>query len=565
MASIVPTTPLISKSFDVKSVTVRDYFHGNGETKAQELNVYINPRRQRPDVEDLEKKESIINYLLWNVSFGGLTLRKVPEYEVTEHGKVKFVKKECIDGGHRTRACKEFFANEFSTSSLLDQLKLNGTLYNVGNKYWDDLHENVRKHVLNHNLSLTIYGKDLTNFEAGIVFNWQNKMSSLNDIEQFNSMDLKVSSYIRERSRVLDDNLPKKYEIHLLFKTVAMKGKQFPYGAVIQEADSRLRFQFIMAQLMFWQTSLIDDNNKPISLIEKDAVGTGYTGGSYTWDTINHKFNDESELWEEENSKGALKSISRIKSMDNILTELQKICGCYNTAGGKDKITYSHLKFIFTVLHQLKVKYGTNNLNIDSGVFGDFLMRVFTQLRRKTYKLTFSDYKANSDDTKQDTAYKLMLSFTRASNFDYQFQSLNIAKDGSPLFKEVFGDDMNHFDNINLVKLQENGIIVTPKTSPSDSDRQEMWDNQDFKCAVDGEFCKIEDMDYGHTDVPRSMGVAAGAETSKDANTLVYRKWNTLMGGNTIEEFRNSMLFKESPHITKNRLDRYELESSNVA
>ena len=58
-----------------------------------------------------DKKQSIINYLLWNVSFGGLTLREVPEYEVRENGKSKAVQKECIDGGHRTRACKEFFEN----------------------------------------------------------------------------------------------------------------------------------------------------------------------------------------------------------------------------------------------------------------------------------------------------------------------------------------------------------------------------------------------------------------------------------------------------------------------
>ena len=559
MASIVPATPLISKSFDVKSVTVKDYFIGNGVTQAQELNVYINPRRQRPDVEDMDKKQSIINYLLWNVSFGGLTLREVPEYEVRENGKSKAVQKECIDGGHRTRACKEFFENEWQTSQLLDELVLEGTTYNIGGKFWRELPEEVRTHVLNHKLSLTIYGTDLTDFEAGIVFNWQNKMSSLNDIEQFNSMDLEVSPYIRETSRVLNDDLPKEYNQHLLFKTADKKGKQFSYGITIQEADSRLRFQFIMAQLMFWQTSLIDENNKPISLLQKGA------GGSYSWETINHKFHEESELWKTENSQGDSKSISRIKSMDKLLDDLHMICSNYNGAGGKDKITYSHLKFIFTILHQLKVKYGTNNIKIDNNKFGTFLMKVFSELQKKTNKLSFSDYKANSDDTKQDTAYKLLLSFTRASNFDYQFQSLNIAKDGSKLFKEVFGDDMDEFEFIRLDKLHENGIIVTPKTSPSDSDRNEMWVNQGFKCAIDGKFCKLEDMDYGHTDVPRSMGIAAGAETSKDANTLVCRKWNTLMGGNTIEEFRNSMLFKESSYITESRLAKYELESSNVA
>ena len=113
MANLVPATPLISKSFDVEDMTVEEYFLGSGPDKAFELNVYINPRRQRPDVEDMDKKQSIINYLLWNVSFGGLTLRKVPKYEVQEDSKMKFVEKECIDGGHRTRCIRGFINNEF--------------------------------------------------------------------------------------------------------------------------------------------------------------------------------------------------------------------------------------------------------------------------------------------------------------------------------------------------------------------------------------------------------------------------------------------------------------------
>ena len=70
--------------------------------------------------------------------------------------------------------------------------------------------------------------------------------------------------------------------------------------------------------------------------------------------------------------------------MDKLLDDLHMICSCYNGAGGKDKITYSHLKFIFTILHQLKVKYGTNNIKIDNNKFGTFLMKVFAELTKKT-------------------------------------------------------------------------------------------------------------------------------------------------------------------------------------
>ena len=52
-----------------------------------------------------------------------------------------------------------------------------------------------------------IYDESLSDFEAGIVFNWQNKQSDLNDIEKFNAIQTMVSNYIRERSRTLDDGM----------------------------------------------------------------------------------------------------------------------------------------------------------------------------------------------------------------------------------------------------------------------------------------------------------------------------------------------------------------------
>ena len=87
-----------------------------------------------------------------------------------------------------------------------------------------------------------IYDESLSDFEAGIVFNWQNKQSDLNDIEKFNAIQTMVSNYIRERSRTLDDgmvNVSGFSDKHRLFTTEKVKNKNWPVGSSIKEEDSR--------------------------------------------------------------------------------------------------------------------------------------------------------------------------------------------------------------------------------------------------------------------------------------------------------------------------------------
>jgi hypothetical protein len=203
------------------------------------------------------------------------------------------------------------------------------------------------------------------------------------------------------------------------------------------------------------------------------------------------------------------------------------------------------------MLHELRCKYGVNNVKVDSSKFGLFLNNVVSEL--KTKMLKYKTYKgAKSDDQREDTAFKLLFAFAKTMNFVVASKVIAIAKDGSKTFKSVWNDE------IDLKKLQDFGVTITPKTSPNSTDKNKMYVEQEQSCALDGQFCKLEDMDFAH-DIARAKGMANGAQTTKDGGKLVWRKWNNMMGQLTIDEFKNTDTFKQSKELVDERLESYGL------
>tara|TARA_Y100001937_G_C7100822_1_gene322403 strand:- start:421 stop:1584 length:1164 start_codon:yes stop_codon:yes gene_type:complete len=384
-----------------------------------------------------------------------------------------------------------------------------------------------------------IYDESLSDFEAGIVFNWQNKQSDLNDIEKFNAIQTMVSNYIRERSRTLDDGMANEStftEKHKLFTTEIVKNKIWPVGSTIKEEDSRLRFQYILSQIVFWFSSLNDKNNKPISHAKVDNP-------AYTWDTINIQLNKEDELWK-------TKQKVRIQSIESILDELFKVSSAFNNLSDT-QMNYLILRFTYIFLHELRCIYGVNDVKVDSSKFGLFLNNVISEL--KTKELSYITYKGSkSDDQRKDTAFKLLFAFGKTMNFAVASKVIDIARDGSKTFKSVWDKE------IDLKKLQDFGVTITPKTSPNSTDKNKMYVEQGHSCALDGKFCKLEDMDFAH-DIARAKGMANGAQTTKDGGKLVWRKWNNMMGQLTIDEFKNTNTFKQSKELVDERIKSYGL------
>ena len=535
---ILPPSPIIQKTFDFLSKSIQQTFITDNDNEGKLINsfdkeVYINERINRPDVYDKNKKQAIACYAIYGWSFGQITLRQVTRYKVG----ATFVSYEVIDGGHRVRTIREFIKNEFILPAWAKPVTIDGTEYEVANKFYDDLDAVVKQKYHEYKIMFMIYDKSLSDFEAGIVFNWQNKQSDLNDIEKFNAIQTMVSNYIRERSRILDDGISNKSgftEKHRLFNTEIVKNKNWPVGSTIHEEDSRLRLQYILSQIVFWYSSLNDKNNKPISHFK-------IKNSSYSWDTINIQLNDEDILWK-------TKQKVRIDSIENILDELHKISSAFNNLS-ITKMNYLILRFVYIFLHELRCKYGVNNVKVDSSKFGLFLNNVISEL--KTIELSYKDYKGfKSDDQRKDTAFKLLFAFSKTMNFTTASKVIDIAKDGSKTFKSVWNDE------INVKKLQDFGVTITPKPSPNSTDKNKMYVEQEQSCALDGLFCKLEDTDFAH-DIARAKGIANGSQTNQQGGKLVWRRWNNVMGQMTIEEFKSSDTFNKIKHEANERLTSY--------
>ena len=538
---ILPPNPIIQKTFDFLSKSIQQTFIADKDDKGNLINafdkeVFINERINRPDVYDMLKKQAIACYAIYGWSFGQITLRQVKRYKIG----ATYVSYEVIDGGHRVRAIRQFIANEFNLPAWAEPVTIDGTEYEVANKFYDELDSVVQQKYQEYKIMFMIYDESLSDFEAGIVFNWQNKQSDLNDIEKFNAIQTMVSNYIRERSRTLDDgmvNVSGFSDKHRLFTTEKVKNKNWPVGSTIKEEDSRLRFQYILSQIVFWYSSLNDKNNKPISHAKVDNP-------AYTWDTINIQLNKEDELWK-------TKQKVRIQSIESILDELFKVSSAFNNLSSTP-MNYLLLRFAFIFLHELRCMYGVNDVKVDSSKFGLFLNNVISEL--KTKELAYVDYKGSkSDDQRKDTAFKLLFAFAKTMNFVVASKVIDIARDGSKTFKSVWDKE------IDLKKLQDFGVTITPKTSPNSTDKNKMYVEQGQSCALDGKFCKLEDMDFAHN-IARAEGMGYGAQTTDEGGKLVWRRWNNMMGQMTIDEFKNTDTFKNKKEIeSAERLKSYGL------
>lgn len=541
---ILPPQPIIQKTFTFLDLTIQSTFYSHTDEKGDLIKafddgVFINTRINRPDVHDRDKKQAIACYPIYGWSFGQLTLREVDRYKLSQ----QYVSHEVIDGGHRIRTLREFIKNGFPLPYWAEPVVIDGESYEVAGVFYDDLDPVIKQKFNSYKLMFLVYDKTLNDFEAGIVFNWQNKMSDLNDIEKFNSIQTMISNYVRERSRTLDDGMKNKSgftEKHRLFHTEEVKNKTWPVGSVIKEEDSRLRFQYILSQIVFWHSSLYDKNNKPIS-----HFNVAGSKNSYSWDDIYLGLNEEDELWK-------TKQKVRVDSIENTLDQLHKVLSVFND-NSSTQTNYLILRFVYIFIHELKCIYGVNNVKINAPKFGVFLSNVISDL--KVSILKYQDYKGpKADDRRTDTAYKIMNAFVKTMNFLTASKVIAIAQDGSKTFKSVWsGNDLNP------EKLDEYGISIIPKTSINKTDKDKMYSEQGQNCAFDGEFCRLEDMDFAH-DIARANGIANGAETTVDSGKLVYREYNNMMGQMSISDFLNSDTFKQSKErISQERLKSYNL------
>ena len=147
------------------------------------------PVGQRPDIESMSKREGIINVIFRGYDFGELKLRTLTE-PIRQATAFKY---RSIDGGHRKRAIRDFIANKFKTGSYTATY-INGEEINIGNKYYKDLPENIRRKFLDYKMRFTIYGEEMTNEQAGEQFRTTNICTDVNHQEMLDRKSTRLNS-----------------------------------------------------------------------------------------------------------------------------------------------------------------------------------------------------------------------------------------------------------------------------------------------------------------------------------------------------------------------------------
>ena len=196
------------------------------------------PVGQRPDVECSDKKKGIIDLVLQGNDFGEIKLREM-------NGDSEF-KYSSIDGGHRKRAIRDFIDCKFTTSNKA-VARVGDKLIDVGHRLYKDLPEEVKMHFLQYGIRFTVYGKEMTDEEAGETFRCTNISTNVNDQEKRNSyLNNLVSMFVRETSRPIR-GLNNDY--HPLFTRNKNKKGEW-YQPFYQKMTSRLRDDEYVTRLL---------------------------------------------------------------------------------------------------------------------------------------------------------------------------------------------------------------------------------------------------------------------------------------------------------------------------
>jgi endonuclease YncB( thermonuclease family) len=169
------------------------------------------PVGQRPDMEDLGKKQGIIDTMIRGYDFGEFKLRTLTKALQDAFG----FKYRSIDGGHRKRAIRDFIDGKFKTHRDTVAV-VNGEEIYVGNKTYSQLPEGVQDQFNSYRIRMTVYDESMTDGQAGETFRRTNISTDVNHQEMLNSHeDNLVAIWVREISRPIP-GLNNRY--HLLFE-----------------------------------------------------------------------------------------------------------------------------------------------------------------------------------------------------------------------------------------------------------------------------------------------------------------------------------------------------------
>lgn len=232
-------------------MTLAQYFQHLNELSPKRIDT--DPIGQRPDIESMIKRQGIIDCIFRGYDFGELKLRTLSE-QIRMETTFKY---RSIDGGHRKRAIRDFILNKFKTGKYTVTF-INGVEYDIGDKYYKELPQEVKDYFGNYQMRFTVYGESMTDEQAGQQFRTTNICTDVNHQEMLNSYeDNLVAKFIRETCRPIRD-LNNKYHDLFEYKSLDPENRKQVW---FQKASTRLRDDEFATRILTMLIKL--SNNSP--------------------------------------------------------------------------------------------------------------------------------------------------------------------------------------------------------------------------------------------------------------------------------------------------------------
>ena len=431
-------------------------------------------------IDNPSKAQGIICAMFVGIDIGAITLTTLPFPSNFTY--------ESVDGGHRKRAIKSFFNNEFPLPD--------GTFFKA-------LTELEKEFFLNYGISLVIYD-NLSTDEKGYVFRTLNKTTDVNHQEMLNSYgNIAIANLVRNTVRIVKgvNSTP-----HILFKMHLTPAKQDDLGVnetqkevfnLLSSNNLRLKLDAAVARIVY---RLYKDGN--YGVCDDKSIQTMYDDADLTQDKV-------------DKIKGKL---------DELLTFIANIADARKMGTMKAKNGLPFGEFILLSRLFLYMENTFNSYSINS--YDDFYMG---------FKAAFDFW-----NNKEDKLTK------KAINFDWDKRGLTIGEaftkynSGYDSFKKQYWTINWLLEKFDITRIENPYITLKdPTRSLPEKQREAKLSAQNFICAVDGKKLSMKDAVAAHV-----ISHANGGRTTWDNIVMVRKSHNVAMGTmdlNSYKELLKSM------------------------
>jgi hypothetical protein len=438
-------------------------------------------------------QRNLIGDLIRGEDIPPITLRQIDKVVAVSGGgtSIDILLHELIDGGHRSRTFFNFYTGHLKTPKGLE-VSVKGTVYEIGNKFWSELPQQVRDYILNDLvLDLKVY-VNITDQYAGYKFKKLNDLHDMSAQEKRQSDKVQVSESVRELSAIDKTDFNMLERVGMKFRWVNLSVT----GRVTDEITARIAYAL--------KEDLVGTHINDINSYAKLAANKTQLDAMYDDDA------------RQEDKKGVYHKSSKLMTrVKDILTVISKIAYENRTDDSMNPKVWSKMSILklSLMINEWMEVYGVQSiLRMNAKLFWSKLSVL--------YRSKMSDYE-----------YRAKARYHIVGNKVEILSKLDDVDERYP-FSKVWGTG-DRIDDFEWIKLTieagwnpaEWGIIkLDPQRDFTKKQRKQIFDNDNHKCVKCGAEERLE-ADHiepwekgGRTDVSNGQTLCKPCNASKSNN-----------------------------------------------